>query len=107
LNQVRTRAQASLVTAVVAPNQSALRTIIRDERARELCFEGLRKFDLVRWGLFNTAMSNCRNAINASTSTNKTRYLVTYNNVRLRDTLLPIPSSELSVNNLMTQNPGW
>jgi hypothetical protein len=107
LNQVRTRAQANLVTDLMSPDQATLRGIIHDERARELCFEGLRKFDLVRWGEFYSAMVNVRAAINASTSVNKARYLVAYNNVTLRDTLLPIPTSEISVNNLMTQNAGW
>jgi len=109
LNMVRSRANASLVTSVIAPNQAVLRGIIRDERARELCFEALRKFDLIRWGIFNQVMNDCKTSINNSLSTAslKTRYLTTYNNVQLRDTLLPIPSSELSVNGLMTQNAGW
>ena len=107
LNLVRERAKASLVTTSQATSQDALRSIIRDERARELCFEGLRKFDLVRWGVFVSTMTDMKSAIANSSSSNKNRYLYTYNNVGARDTLLPIPSSELSVNNLMTQNPGW
>jgi hypothetical protein len=107
LNLVRARALAGLVSPAQGANKENLRSIIRDERARELCFEGLRKFDLIRWGQFNSAMNNCRNSINNSTTTNKTRYLTAYNNVGLRDTLLPIPSSEISVNGLITQNAGW
>jgi hypothetical protein len=107
LNQVRQRSKASDIPA--STSQAALRTIIRDERARELCFEATRKFDLVRWGTFYQTMQDCKNSINNSSSsaTLKTRYLTAYNNVKLRDTLLPIPSSELSVNGLMTQNAGW
>jgi hypothetical protein len=91
------------------PTQESFRKFIQEERARELCFEGLRKFDLIRWGIFNQVMTDCKTSINSSTSSAslKTRYLTTYNNVQLRDTLLPIPSIELSVNALMTQNPGW
>ena len=109
LNLVRSRANASQVTAVVAPSQNVLREIIRDERARELCFEATRKFDLIRWGVFYQSMQDCKNLINNSLSsaTLKARYLTTYNNVKQRDTLLPIPTSELSVNGLMTQNAGW
>jgi hypothetical protein len=109
LNMVRARANASTVTPAIATSQSVLRGIVRDERARELCFEATRKFDLIRWGIFKQVMDDCKNSINnsSSTSTLKARYLTTYNNVKLRDTLLPIPSSELSVNGLMTQNAGW
>lgn len=109
INQVRARALAASIFPVQASTQLAFRQIIRDERARELSFEALRKFDLIRWGIFNTTMDNVRIAISNSTTTAtlKARYLSAYNNVKLRDTLLPIPSSEMSVNNLMTQNAGW
>ena len=107
LNTVRARAQVGTNGLVTTLDQNNLRNIIRDERARELCFEGLRKFDLIRWGTFITAMNDQKIAIQNSSSSYKSRYLYTYNNVGPRDTLLPIPSSELSVNNLMTQNPGW
>ena len=107
INSVRTRASAAPVSIAQSSDISIFRQIIRDERARELCFEGLRKFDLIRWGEFYNAMVNCKNAISNSTSLYKTRYLTAYNNVGLRDTLLPIPSTELSVNGMMTQNPGW
>ena len=30
--------------------------LIEDERGRELCFEGLRKMDLIRWGKYKEAM---------------------------------------------------
>jgi len=99
LNMVRARANASVVTPAIASGQPALRDIIRDERAR----------DLVRWGIFYQAMQDCKNSINNSLSsaTLKNRYLTSYNNVKQRDTLLPIPNSELSVNGLMIQNAGW
>jgi hypothetical protein len=107
LNQVRIRAKASIIPSTIS--QASLRTIIRDERSRELCFEATRKFDLIRWGIFFQTMQDCKNSINnsASSSTLKLRYLTAYNNVKQRDTLLPIPSSELSVNGLMNQNAGW
>ena len=107
INQVRARALASPIFPVQAATQNAFRRIIQDERARELCFEALRKFDLIRWGIFNTVMDNARIVISNSSSTFRNRYALPYTNVKLRDTLLPIPSVELSVNNLMTQNTGW
>lgn len=109
LNQVRARALASPIFPAQVANPAAFRQVIQEERARELCFEGLRKFDLIRWGIFNSRMDFTKNAISNSTasSSNKTRFLGGYNNVKYRDTLLPIPSVEISVNNLATQNAGW
>ena len=54
-------------------------------------------------------MDFTKNAIanSTATSTNKTRFLGGYLNVKDRDTLLPIPSSEISVNSMATQNLGW
>lgn len=109
LNQVRSRALALRIFPSQASTQAAFRKIIQDERARELCFEGLRKFDLIRWGIFISRMDFTKNAIanSTATSTNKNRFLGGYFNVKLRDTLLPIPSAEISVNSLINQNAGW
>jgi len=109
MNMVRARALATPIFPVQVSTQSAFRQVLQDERARELCFEALRKFDLIRWGIFNSRMDFTKNSIsnsNAST-TNKTRFLGAYINVKLRDTLLPIPTAETAVNSLITQNAGW
>lgn len=53
LNEVRARARGdnqSLLPDITTTDQSALRNIIFDERGRELAFEGLRFWDLVRTG---------------------------------------------------------
>jgi len=109
INQVRQRAKTLDLFAFRVSTQEAMRKFIQDERARELCFEALRKFDLIRWGIFIAKMDFTKSAIanSSATATNKNRFLGGYFNVKLRDTLLPIPSSELSVNSLITQNPGW
>lgn len=109
LNLVRVRALASPIFASQVATQEAFRGVLQEERTRELCFEGLRKFDLIRWGIFNSRMDFTKSAIaNSSASSNtKDKLLRGYLNVKYRDTLLPIPSSEVSVNNLITQNPGW
>lgn len=118
INQVRRRGYGVSITT---PNTTAdlatglskdqFRQAIMDERARELCFEGLRKADLIRWGTFNstlTAMITEINASNASAS-NKTRWLLGYITATSsnRYLLLPIPSLEININRAMTQNPGW
>lgn len=48
LNEIRSRAGVADITE---SNQATLRDIIREERRRELLFEGHRYFDLARWGL--------------------------------------------------------
>lgn len=83
---------------------------IMDERARELCFETLRVPDLLRWGNFITVMKAVGNDISsyATFSTNtQAQAGLGYKNISDRNILLPIPSSEMSVNTLMTQNEGW
>lgn len=51
LNEVRQRPSVDLdpIDSSTHPDQEALREYIRDERARELAFEGLRLFDMNRW----------------------------------------------------------
>lgn len=84
---------------------------IMDERSRELCFEGLRRQDLIRWGLMTTAMQNIQtsNAANAPAS-----YLTAANNSSTnflsnpqKYLLLPIPFTEVTLDSKLVQNPGW
>ena len=79
---------------------------IRDERFREFCFEGQRKLDLIRWGLYVSTMNDFGREAAAdggsfSYAGNSGK------NVTERNVLFPIPNTELTVNKLMTQNPGW
>ncbi|HSC51991.1 MAG TPA: RagB/SusD family nutrient uptake outer membrane protein [Phnomibacter sp.] len=111
-----TVAKASGVLLTKADVDKATVTLkdIQDERARELCFEGTRKQDLVRWNIFYTTMVDVYNQMNgwATYATNtKVNAITGYSNVASaapnKHLLLPIPSSEISVNKNMTQNPGW
>jgi hypothetical protein len=80
---------------------------IKEERARELCFEALRKNDLVRWGDFYNNMKFILGQVPAGTSS----YLVSarsyYGNAMPRDVVWPIPTYEMGVNRKLTQNVGW
>jgi len=79
---------------------------IEDERSRELCFEALRRQDLVRWGKFVATM----NATGADMATNggSNAYAGQWGkNVTDRHLLYPIPSNEMALNKKMVQNPGW
>jgi len=110
LNLVRARAGASQYTGATAiTDKATFRKLIQDERSRELCFEGLRRLDLIRWGIFIPTMK----ALAAQFATDVpypagiSYGILGYNNVSDRNLLFPIPASEISVNHAMTQNPGW
>ena len=57
LNQVRSRAGLSALTAADLPNKESFRNAIVKERRVEFAFEGLRWMDLIRWGLAQETMN--------------------------------------------------
>jgi hypothetical protein len=116
INQVRRRAYG------LDPNQSDVNTdltsstltlnTIQDERARELCFESLRRPDLIRWGIYLQRMQEVINFNNTSaypTGNRKNANRGCQNAITggAKNLLWPIPSSEILVNSSMTQNPGY
>ena len=118
INQVRRRgygmpvsAFSELADARPGLSQREFRQLIMDERARELCFEALRKPDLIRWGTFTDVLSETAEEIMASnaSTTNKSRWVLGYNTAisSPRYLLLPIPALEINVNKGIKQNPGW
>jgi len=108
---------------LLAPQYSSkavFRQTIMDERSRELGGEGHRKLDLFRWGTFLSTVANLVAVIpvqapsSSSSSTygytGRTSALAPYKNVSARDTIFPIPISELTLNPAIpfsAQNPGW
>jgi hypothetical protein len=96
LNSVRTRARGT-AAATVLPNitstdPAVVRETIRHERRVELAMEHDRFFDIVRWGISQTALS----------SAGKTNFLAS------RDNLLPIPQTQIDLSKgVLTQNPGY
>lgn len=81
---------------------------IRDERARELGFESLRKDDLIRWGMLYDQMTMVGAMIPPTyTSAYYVRARIYYGNISTRHVVWPIPSYELGVNRKLVQNPGY
>ncbi|WP_256009926.1 RagB/SusD family nutrient uptake outer membrane protein [Desertivirga xinjiangensis] len=107
LKEVRDRANASDITNTVLGNPEALKTALRKERFIELAFEGLRKFDLIRWGIFVSEMDQLGTDISATAGSALNFGALAGNNVTSRNNLLPIPVLELSLNKAMVQNEGW
>ncbi|MBP6385181.1 MAG: RagB/SusD family nutrient uptake outer membrane protein [Pseudarcicella sp.] len=98
INQVRARVQMPALNADLT--QSAIRKAIQNERLLELSFEGIRYYDLKRWGAL------------------KALYTTNFNNIYKQSERVykdaqngywPIPQSELDYNPLMNgkQNEGY
>ena len=76
---------------------------LKQERLHEFAFEGLRWFDLVRWGDVNSAFDE---SINVRNSGSDAVYKVTYRPETKG--LVPIPESEVRLSGgVYEQNPGW
>lgn len=78
--------------------QTAIRSAIVEERAKEMACEGDRRWDLIRYGVYVDAM----NAVGTDDGgVNKTR--------SARNLLFPIPVQELNTNKALggVNNPGW
>ena len=101
INQIRTRAQETPLTSVTLSD-------IKMEKRLELCGEGVRYQDLVRWGDAKTAMAEQGKQVPAFTGSEvQWNWQNSKYGFQDRNNLLPIPLKELELNPNMTQNPGW
>lgn len=97
INMVRRRAFGEDVTSPTPQSHDLTTGLTKeqfldslyDERARELCFEGHRWFDLVRTGTLVSQLAKIGKTIPAA------------------DTLYPIPQYEMDNNKKLIQNPGY
>ncbi len=113
VNQVRRRAFGKLMPgaeSIEAHDLSGLDyagflEAIRKERTRELCFEALRKQDLIRWGIFVPSLRTVATEINFVNS--KAFYAIGFRNVSAKHLLYPIPSHDMALNKSLIQNPNW
>ncbi|WP_345948063.1 RagB/SusD family nutrient uptake outer membrane protein [Mucilaginibacter sp. PAMB04274] len=99
-----TATQADLATGF---DKAAFREAVRRERSLELGYEGLRRFDLIRWSVFVPTMKAVANEITTGAGSTYSYGARSGQNVTDRDTLFAIPARELSVNPSMTQNKGF
>jgi hypothetical protein len=121
INQVRQRAWGKLMPGATNPTEANLpedknvitfRQAIQDERLMEFPSEALRKHDLIRWGIFLSTLQKMKADVQdtrqpAVNTTLKNLIISMADLSSPRDLLWPIPASELQLNRLMTQNPGW
>ena len=104
LNKVRERAGASTV-AKGSLDKEGFRQMVRDERARELCFEYTRHFDLIRWGEFESSMKHWWiMPVPEVNGTRDRRMYIPISRCHLRRIISPIPDAEMAVNKAITSN---
>ena len=96
INKIRTRAYGGQTTGNISSAQLTLQFIL-DERARELFWEGFRRTDLVRYGLFTSGgyVWPFKGGVKAGTA------VADFRNI------YPIPDQDRSVNPNLKQNPGY
>ena len=115
INEVRSRAGIATYPEG-SMSQEQFRQAVKDERAMELSFEYLRRYDLIRWGEYVSSLNELAPRAMQGLDANWNRGNTGNNNsypcypyFQITDTYnyFPIPDSEISTNTEMTQNPGW
>lgn len=100
INQVRARVNMPTIESVEGSGLSQARLIelVRLERRVELAFEGLRFFDVKRWGIVEEAIAR-------AAADPVGPYNPQYSG--RRSEVFPIPQQELDANKNLVQNPVW
>ncbi|AMJ67501.1 RagB/SusD family nutrient uptake outer membrane protein [Hymenobacter sp. PAMC 26628] len=99
INRIRTRAGLAAKPLTLSGPDTQL--AIEQERRVELCFEGQRWYDLIRWGKDVSTMLAFKAAYTTLDPANSNL------NPRPENRLFPLPSRELALNPNLTQNPGY
>lgn len=119
INLVRERAGLPDVDKAKNGSQATLRELVRRERRVEFAYEGLRRMDIIRWGIANEVLNQpvvrvegelltTRNADGdfdvkiTGTTLEETRSFVVGKNE-----VLPVPQTAIDANPNLTQNPGY
>ncbi|WP_018614921.1 RagB/SusD family nutrient uptake outer membrane protein [Segetibacter koreensis] len=109
INAVRGRPSVSMPPITSGKSQAELRELVRNERAVELAFEGLRLYDLYRWktGEKKAGLVQGFEYRDEASGANKIWSIGINRRFQERDYLWPIPQREIDLNKKMTQNTGW
>jgi hypothetical protein len=116
INKVRGRASVNM-PPVTTTNPTELREIIRRERRVEFAFEGLRYYDILRWGIAAeelnrqyTGMKLTNDPQNYNDFPVDDQGFLIYQQRNFKEginELWPVPQSEIDINKNLTQNPGY
>lgn len=80
---------------------------VRDERSYELAFEGHRRQDLIRWGLFYDSIQQTFYDLQTWHDMAASYYRCIDFTVEGKNELMPIPQRDMDLCKQFKQNPGW
>lgn len=113
LNMVRRRGHGLPIST---PNSSCdvgnlnfetFQQAVRDERSYELAFEGHRRQDLIRWGIYYESIKKTEQDIVNWYSDGGNYYICASFTKKGKHELMPIPQRELDMMKQYNQNPYW
>ena len=115
INMLRARAygvdisQTDKYPAVTGGSQEELRKIVRNERMIELCFEGQRRDDIIRWRTAEKLMNGAYYGIPIEKDGKEHILVMERRFDPSYHYLFPIPQDEIDLigKDIMKQNPGW
>lgn len=124
INQVRLRAEMPKVDRLKYNTQESLRELVRRERRVEFAMEGLRREDVVRWGIGEDTMGenlktcpygavNHGDVVNEETGDvsvtldKESKLIEERYFTKGKSELLPIPQTAMDKNKKLKQNPGY
>lgn len=80
---------------------------VRDERSYELAFEGHRRQDLIRWGIYYETVRATAQDMADWSENGANYYICARYTQKNKHELLPIPQRDIDLMPLYDQNPGW
>lgn len=107
---IRERAGLSPFQLIAGLSQNQMREVIRNERQKELAFEGHRFFDVRRWKIAEQTENRLMHGtepVRSPAGTTYTTVEVRRHNFDQRMYLWPIPQAEVAKSSQLLQNPGY
>lgn len=123
INDIRNRVNLPGYTKADLPTQEAVRNAVRKERRVELAFEGLRYYDVLRWGIAEDVLNHTFTGVklsddpsarnyrgsgaSASPVDKDMYYLFETRTWSPHNRYFPIPQNDINVNKNLKQNEGY
>lgn len=123
INDIRSRVSLPAIKKEDVATQELLRNAVRKERRVELAFEGLRYFDVLRWGIAEKVLNHTFTGVKLSNDPSAINYRGSGSSASPVDAdgyyqfeprtwsahnrYWPIPQNELNINKNLKQNEGY